>query len=504
MSQLLLDLLKNSLAPGKWKMVSRSSKKGEEWAGPCPVCSGTDRFRCWPSEPGGEVAREAGALGTWWCRQCDKGGDAIALLMWAKGMDFVAACRELRIELSGGPGRSRPLRQPKPEPAWEPTVWDIPSEKWRGQTTKLAQEANEYLLGYADGLKYLANRGLPPEAVKLYGLGYLAGDDKTGTCRYRHRSAFGLPEETSGQKVKKVLWIPRGITIPLWGPAPEGGEAVHRLRIRRRAQDLKEGESKFLLLKGSGQAPMIIAPTSTSADRAVWMVVEAELDAMAVHHACGGKVGVIAVLTNRGKPDAAAHKLLKSAPAILVALDFDEPNNQGQRPGGQGWPWWKKEYSRAKRWPVPLGKDPGEAVALGVDLAQWVADALPRRPEVLPGGSAGAVVSEMIAEGEGDMPPLPEQTAPAESNRWPGAGSDTPLSEAALPDGLGVQLGFLRDYYAGRELTPDVLVPCPRTRPHPWLWWAMKKCQNCRGHRNCLIDFITSPQMLAPLETVNG
>ena len=378
MSSLLLDLLK-AMAPGNWRMVSRG-KKGEEWAGPCPVCGGNDRLRAWPSMAGGEVCREAGISGKWWCRQCDQRGDAVSLLEFARGLDFIGACKDLGIGLSTGPRQARqprPLRQPAHPEAWVPQVWPAPTDKWQGQASKLALEASEYLVGYAEGLQYLAGRGLPLEAVKEYELGYLTGDDKLAKCRFRARSAFGLENKQVGERLKKVLWIPRGLTIPLWVQVPAGGSLVHRLRIRRRTADLVGTQgSKFLLLEGSGQAPMILRPTKKAVDRTVWVIVEAELDAMAVHHACAGKVGVIAVLTNRGKPDAAAHAILKSAPSILVSLDFDDLK-QGHRPGGDGWVWWRANYPHAKRFPVPEGKDPGEAFSLGVDLAQWVLHGYP-------------------------------------------------------------------------------------------------------------------------------
>ena len=403
MSELILDILENRLGHGPYHKAANGSArgKGAEWCGPCPFCGGDDRFRVWPEQEGGKAAREAGVVGKFWCRQCDKNGDTIELLVAVKGLTFVEACKELRIELSGGPRKRRSLRALPSAPVWEPAVWAIPSEQWRSSATKLVLTAQEHLLEYEAGLKYLTGRGLPLEAVKQYSLGYLTGDDKTGKGRYRQRSVFGLEDKVSGERVKKVIWLPRGLTIPMWGPGPEGGDSVHRLRFRRRAEDLGERDPKFLLLEGSCQAPLILPPTALAADRAIWVIVEAELCAMAVHHACAGRVGVIGVLTNRGKPDAAAHKLLKTAPMILVALDFDSADEKGNRPGFQGWQWWQKIYSQAKRWPVPMGKDPGEAVGWGVDLAAWVEAALPKRSDPARPGNSGAHQVELPASGGG-------------------------------------------------------------------------------------------------------
>jgi len=376
MRELILDLVCRKVNAARVRRVSGA--KGGEWHSPCPVCGGDDRFHIWPRQDGGATCQRAGVPGTFWCRKCQAAGDAIDLLKFADGLDYRAACQELRIELAGAVRASRRLRQPKRGGAsWAPTQWKIPSEKWRAQAAKLAMTAHEQLLATPHILAYLAGRGLPLEAVKRYRLGYLEGEDKTGTCLYRARSAFDLPVKKSvdGTKTCLSLWIPRGLTIPLWH-----GQDVHRIRLRRRKDDLRSGkDAKYLLLEGSGQAPMALPPVGVAAALATWVVVEAELDACAVHHACGGTIGVLASLTNAGKPDASAHEWLAKAKRILVALDSDPPDAGGKRPGYQGWLWWREHYAVARRWPVPQGKDPGEAFALGVNLAKWVAVAEPEQ-----------------------------------------------------------------------------------------------------------------------------
>jgi putative DNA primase/helicase len=57
--------------------------------GPCPVCGGKDRFK-FDNRKG---------RGDWFCNQCRQ-GDGITLLMKAKGMDFLAACK-LVMEITG-------------------------------------------------------------------------------------------------------------------------------------------------------------------------------------------------------------------------------------------------------------------------------------------------------------------------------------------------------------------------------------------------------------------
>ena len=512
MTDIILDIIRRNITDSS-RLKHISAAKGGEWCSPCPRCGGKDRFRCWPNQDGGAVAQQHGVPGTWWCRQCDQGGDIFDLLKFAEGLEFRAACKELRIELEESSRRMRPLRQPKPSQGWEPRQWEVPSEKWRQQATKLANDAHDRLLGYEKALTFLAGRGLPLEAVRRYRLGYLEGEDKTGTCLYRARKAFDLPDKPNrdGTKTRTSLWIPRCFTIPLWNPGWQQPDEVHRVRLRRRKGDLKtEKDSKYLVLEGSGKGPMVLLPEGISPGLAPWVVVEAELDAIAVHFACGGKVGVISVLNNLGKPDVVAHKWLSQAPVILVALDFDPQDQKGKRPGYQGWLWWKETYpSSAKRWPSSIGKDPGEDFEQGVDLAVWVNLGLPSSLAFLPSGDLG--VSEIglppLGEGENQDAPLavvPERQEPwvlvDGRKRWAGALAHTPLSDARLPETLSYSVDSLRKSYAGKEVGPELLIVCPHTKPSPWYWLYYKYCEKCPGHAFCLVDFLTSPQMLAPCE----
>lgn len=512
MSGIILDILRRKLAdPTKLRHVS--SAKNGEWCSPCPVCGGDDRFRCWPNQDGGEAAQTHGLSGTWWCRQCEKGGDIISLVQFVDGLSFRDACKELQIELKSGAKRLRPLRQPSQEKTWQAKQWPTPSAEWRHQATKIAELGHETLLANNKILSYLAGRGLPIEAVKQYKIGYLEGEDKSGTCFYRARSAFGLPDQQNkdGTRTRKSLWIPRGLTIPLWQPSWEQPDEVHRLRIRRRREDLTGTyNNKFILLEGSAQAPMVLAPKGVSAGMAVWVVVEAELDAMAVHYACDGRVGVIAVLTNLGKPNVEAHQWLSQSPLILVALDFDPPSqkvaNKGRRPGYQGWLWWEQTYQQARRWPVPVGKDPGEAFLHGVDLAAWINAGLPSSLSIVTHENLGVFDFGELSAEEGEKANYtvetscvkPEPAVPGEGYRWADARPGLPFCDVKFPKGFSYSIQQLREYYAGKHIHPELLVVCPKSRPVPWQWLYYKNCTKCSGHDLCLVDFLTSAQMFAP------
>jgi DNA primase len=55
-----------------------------EYAGPCPVCGGRDRF--------GVNARKQ----VWNCRGCDQGGDVVDLMRHIDGSSFRALARRVR------------------------------------------------------------------------------------------------------------------------------------------------------------------------------------------------------------------------------------------------------------------------------------------------------------------------------------------------------------------------------------------------------------------------
>lgn len=61
-----------------------SNKGGGEYHSPCPSCGGKDRFILWP------------AKGQYWCRQCEKSGDAIQFCRDFQGLSFRSACIKLQ------------------------------------------------------------------------------------------------------------------------------------------------------------------------------------------------------------------------------------------------------------------------------------------------------------------------------------------------------------------------------------------------------------------------
>jgi hypothetical protein len=91
-------------------------------------------------------------------------------------------------------------------------------------------------------------------------------------------------------------------------------------------------------------------------------------------------------------------------------------------------------------------------------------------------------------------------SADSSSKGWQAARADTPLAEAVLPERVD-DITRLREYYAGKDIDGELLVPCPEFN---WLWRQYRHCAQCPGHPHCILDFLLSPQMLAPLEVSCG
>lgn len=338
-----------------------SAAEGGEWAGPCPLCGGRDRFRIWP-----EKAHDGHSIappGRYWCRQCGIHGDAIDYLRRVEGLSFAEACARLGVER---PGRAvAPAYRPAPtldDPrGWTPREYAPPSDAWREQAEALLARAQARLAGDADAQDWLTMRGITPRAAKIYGIGYHVAS--SGGDGYASREAWGLDPETRNGKPRR-LWLPRGWVIP----ARDADGRLLQLRIRRRPEDVKRFAQgvKYLPVEGSSMATLLLHPESQA-----FVVVESGFDAILLAALTGGRVGAVCAWSAAARPDARAHAALSAALCVLVALDYDAAGDKESA-------WWLSRYRAALRLPRLAAKDPGDAAACGVDLYAWLRDGMPR------------------------------------------------------------------------------------------------------------------------------
>ena len=353
--------------------------KGPEYHGPCPVCGGEDRFHVWP---------EQNQTGTWWCRQCGKGGDLIEFYRWRDGLSYREACEragQTPRESSWNPTTRRPRAD-----SWTPAAPSAPAARWSEHAAKLVRAAANRLQETPHVLSWLARRGIDAATAYTFELGWLPTDE------WRARESWGLPTETKPDGRAKKLWLPAGLVIPFRDPSGETGEII-RLRIRRDNPD-----PRYYIVPGSSREPLITMPAVEA-----WVVVESELDAIALAAACADlpHLGIAAMGNSTARPTESLHADLQAALHISVALDNDPPKTEGGHdgPGATAAKWWLERYPQARRTPPVGGKDPGEMFAAGHSLRDWVLAGLPPRfqPAPTPPSPQGDAHQASLPEGGG-------------------------------------------------------------------------------------------------------
>lgn len=391
------------LATQKVKLKRASSTGGGEWQGPCPACGGEDRFHVWPKQNDGK--------GGYWCRVCAKAGDNIQFLRDFDGLTFREACSRLNINIPDRPSHDKNLTQknmPPEKPPFQPAAHPAPADLWQERAERLVSWAQESLSKNTDMLSWLAGRGIGAETAKEFRLGWNHGEN--GKDIYRPRKSWGLEEVLKEDGKPKMLWIPRGLVIPYMIDG-----VIQRIRIRR-----PDGEPRYYVIPGSSMATMLIG-----VERKAFVVVESELDAIACA-ASQDIAGAVAVGSVSAKPDAAACAILRDAVQILNALDYDAA-------GAKAMAWWKEQFPRCDRWPVPQGKDPGDALKMGTDLEKWIKTGL---PPVL------TIEEDSKSKGQGAR--LKDQENPPFVKGDTGGLQDDVLSRPDLPPDIWELLTLLR------------------------------------------------------------
>lgn len=357
----------------------------DEYTGACPFCGDggkgakSDRFHFWTSNP------KWGKGGHYWCRQCKKSGDGIQFLRDHCGLSYRAACDAvgaqcdtfLKTPTLATLNRDKKTFTPVAD-AEKQNLDMIDPDAWQKKARALVAWATECLVNTPEKMEYLARRGIDAKAVRRYRLGYIPGE-KGKKCLFRPRKAWGIPDKIDKKsgETKNYLWIPRGIVVPYITGSGDDWR-VERIRIRRNDEDVPTDEhgkkkNKYIVLDGSPSKDMmwLDCATPTHTDGGMVVVTEAELDAIALHsvagdlfHCVSSETAVISHISHT------TNDRLKKAACILVALDRDES-------GEKGTPAWLATFPRAKRWPCPGAKDPGDAVAAGLDLRLWLVAGIP-------------------------------------------------------------------------------------------------------------------------------
>ncbi|SEM78590.1 CHC2 zinc finger [Syntrophus gentianae] len=317
-------------------------KTNSEYAGSCPFCgTGKDRFIVWLHH----ISKGGPSGGRYWCRQCGKKGDLIQYLRERRGLPFKEAC-----ELAGHTVRDSSnikRNMASNSKGWTPKKIIAPSSTWQERALAFQQRASNCLWTRGNTcLAFLGHRGLKDDTIKEAGLGWNPKD------LYEDRNLWNLPDKLGDDGKATRLKIPKGLVIPYFME-----KEIIRLRIRRPHE-----EPRYWIVAGSDTTPLTIGKESGAV-----VIVESDLDALLL----GQEAGDMALMVSLGsvvkRPDKGLHTCLKRANIILNALDYDQAGAK------EAWGFWQRTYgNKLKRWPVPTGKDPGEAFQAGIDLREWI------------------------------------------------------------------------------------------------------------------------------------
>lgn len=326
---------------------------GDEYAGPCPFCGGTDRFRVWPDHLGGP---------RWACLDhnavpsrngCGRSGDAIAFQVEIGKLTPQEAGRMRREErggvgaaVIGGKARARPRPEPvKPSPVYHPCK-PAPPVAWQEQARVFVNYCAEELFNAAGrvGLDWLHSRGLTDDTIRTWRLGWHDRD------RWRDPSKWGLD---GGSKV----WLPRGVLIP-WTVAG----AVWHIKTRRFGADGPLTTTDKYAQVRDGR-PTLYGLDLLTGQRPAVVICEGELDAPLLWQKAGDLVDVVAIGSKGTRVPLEYLTRLLTHRRWLIALDADADQEAGD---------WLGYAPRARRARPLQGDDVTDFHQKGGNLRVWI------------------------------------------------------------------------------------------------------------------------------------
>lgn len=349
--------------------LKKVSASRQEFSGPCPICGGNDRFVFFPDCNGGSRNNLA-----YICRKCGRHGDIAQFLIDFEKWGQAEALKATGKSKYGTSESSFSVCLSSTMPAGVPDFesgaksdsgqkQDKPErnlDQWREMAGKIVERAHQRLFEYPEQLQYLKSRGFDEGLIRIFKLGYIPSD-----C-FMDYEKWGLPPERNDKGNFKKLYLPQGITIPLFDEVGQMGEFNQVERIRIRKTNPKEKENRYHVVRGSGMRywfnPDGYSNTSTV------LIVESELDAMICqtgeHYCLPMAAGSVTA-----KPDPKADLILSQAKTILFSMDFDQDTGQVKKVLQE----WKERYGKKVKAFMPAtGKDPGEQFVQGVKPLQWI------------------------------------------------------------------------------------------------------------------------------------
>jgi len=320
----LLNLAEEiGLEPYKTSMTS-----GGEYHCPCPKCGGKDRFILWPNKD------------QYWCRQCHIKGDSIQFCRDLQGLSYPQTLLKLQknpniiVTKSKSYSINTPIR--------------TPSRFWIEKALSFVECSHKRLLIEGMALELLSKRGLNPETIQRYKLGW------NPVKSYKKTIEWGIKEKETNEP--KWLCFPKGLVLPIFKE-----NTIHKIKIRKFDWLENDPYGKYYEIPGSSNSLTIFDDLLND----IIVITEAEFDAMLIMQETKNLCSCIALGGAQKRPDPLLHKILLTKKLILFALDFDQA-------GKKEYINWKKTYSNLEAWPVPEEKSPGDYWSIGGSIKDWV------------------------------------------------------------------------------------------------------------------------------------
>lgn len=323
---------------------------GDEHAGPCPKCGGTDRFH---------VTAE-----WWFCRQChERRGDVIEYARWRHNLTFADACallggqkQAVQSPRLGKPARSAPAAPPIPDTT-------PPGDLWQDHAGRLVAHCADLLWQNDDALAYLRDRGMLDDTIRGAGLGWSPG---WGSRRGDDPAKWGLDPA----KYRAGVRIPRGWVIPCWMDG-----VLWYVKVRRPQADIDadlargKDDSKYLCIAGSVKRGAIYGLDDARGAVDV-ILAEGEINALILRQELAGVAAVVSMGDAGNRPGAQALDTLARIPRPWAAYDPDTAGKKGADALGAMW----GRVRNLLAPPTTSGNkyDINDALLDGLDLAAWV------------------------------------------------------------------------------------------------------------------------------------
>ncbi len=330
------------------QILHDARRKGKRLWAPCPFHGGASHT-AFHYEADKDI---------FYCHKCGATGDLIELYACLRcpgqdrGESFKAFAKEY-----GPPPDPEKLRQWQKRRqgqrdlsfekkfSFTPAAPVFPHLEWQSRAAGFAGHSRDRLMKNTDALAWLAGRGISLDVAERCCLGW---NDKFKSFPAK---AWGLPEADA------KIYLSPGLVIPVFQ-----GARAQPLKIKIRRFGKIEKGPRYYLVKGSstgmavyGRGPKV-------------MIVEGELDCVLLWGLAEKRRDWTFIATGgcSFRPDSELHARLSKASAIAVSFDNDEAGRKSFEE------FWRKAYPQARPWPVPFGKDPGEAFQGGVDLSVWL------------------------------------------------------------------------------------------------------------------------------------